>query len=203
MVFASRLHQIAETNAANQLSAHLFQTAGKRETLMAGVNFLADDAYHQALESFFRGGSAADLIRDAEAVRVRFRQGWTKTAVLGALIGKWKESLALAPGALPVVEGISLTERQQAFYRQFQERPDLVRHLADMGGENWLLQPKAYATFAYYEAGEVPEGFLSPMDLRLEAIPPLRLMLADLRLLPLNGADHGDMGLADVFGDGE
>ena len=193
MILAVRLHETGHTNLANQIAAHLFETAGKRESLMAALSVLHDYEYEHAFREYLASEDLGALIAATEGILEKSRGLWIKTEIARDLVEEWKQALAFET---PEFETFS--ETQKGFYEAFANLDAMGgQRLSVFSSQNWLLAPQAKIEqyFRYLPESEASKEHPAEhlLALRVEAIPVLLALLEDARVLPMNNRQIGMM----------
>jgi hypothetical protein len=199
MLLAVRLHQVGETDAANQLAAFLFEEVGdKKQVLMAGLSTITDVAYEDLLTTFSTTGDSNAFVADAEKLLAEQGKFWRHSAQLAERIPEWKKIITLPADYVPEVNGITLTEAQKDLYRTLTTNAPVSQAVSGfLQNFNWLLVPKSllnttitsqlqYTEIDKETASAVRKTLSDLHALGPEAFPILITMLADPRFTPPN-----------------
>ena len=186
MILAVRLHETGHSDLANQLAAHLFDTAGKRETLLAAVSAIHDLTYADFFRDYMSDHDLAALITNVEGLLQRARNTWLQGEIAAEQVDTWKQALADAP-AVPE----NFSDLQSAFFNAFVDLGEDERTLIQtMQGDYWLLRPKRLIMQHLRYRVENPrkaERFLERfLALGPDAIPVLAALQEHPRLLPID-----------------
>lgn len=97
MIHAVRLHETGHTHIANQLTAHLFETIGRRETLLAALSVLVDHEHNHNFQAYRMGGDFAAFIEATEALLEEKQNVWLKRDIVRESLDVWKAVVDARP----------------------------------------------------------------------------------------------------------
>ncbi len=136
MLLAVRLHQTGHTDAANQLAAHLFETVGRRETLLAALSAVQDLNYNDLFQDYLRDRDLEAFADKVEDMINRHRDSWLSAGIAEEAVSEWREYVSNPPG-----DPEGLDEPQSRLYNLLADMDDLTFLQRISGEVNWLLRP--------------------------------------------------------------
>ncbi|MCC5842739.1 MAG: hypothetical protein JJU05_00670 [Verrucomicrobia bacterium] len=189
MIMAVRLHQVGHPDIANQLAAFLFETAGRRETLVAGLSALHDLNYHDRFQDYLLDGELEALAEALDAMLTQHRATWLSAAIADEVLETWRTALGDPAPELPA----AFSDAQRELYELFVSDRDPAFYSMLSGEENWLLRPKRLMIREARDHGflndETRAFFETLWDLGADAIPVFIALVEDVRVLPLSAQE--------------
>lgn len=185
MLLAVRLHQTGHSGPANQLAAHLFETAGRRETLLAALSAIQDLNYNDLFQEFLRHQDLETFTDAVEAMVGQHRDTWLSAGIAEEAVQAWREALAHPPEAPG-----DLDEVQSRLYTQLagMTEPRLNQILANEG--NWLLRPARQMIETLQMSDELTptaRGIIHDIwQLGAETLPVIIALTENNRVIPLD-----------------